>query len=246
MNVLKNVFARVWAVWGLLSFILTFLIIVGPSMGAHLYKNEKQGQDYFMKVSKLWMQFWLFLVGCPLTVKGKDYFKQNENYVVTHNHQTFLDVPITCPFVPGGNKTIAKDTFAKVPIFGWFYKRGGVMVNRKSDRSRSESFNKMKQALAAGMHMCIFPEGTRNRTKAPLKTFYDGAFKLAVDTKKEVIPALLFNTGKAMPNNKKLYLLPHKLSIHFLPPISSINKTAESLKEEVYKNMWDYYVANAK
>jgi 1-acyl-sn-glycerol-3-phosphate acyltransferase len=47
-------------------------------------------------------------------------------------------------------------------------------------RAEGKSFEKMKAVLEKGMHMSIYPEGTRNRTAEPLKKFHDGAFKLAV------------------------------------------------------------------
>ncbi|WP_448940464.1 hypothetical protein, partial [Escherichia coli] len=78
----------------------------------------------------------------------------------------------------------------------------------------------------------------------PLKEFYDGAFKLAVDTKHDIIPTVIFNTAKALPANKFFYFLPARLKIHFLPPISIDGLTAEALKAKVYQTMYDYYVAN--
>ena len=111
MKIIKNVFARIWAVWGLVSFVLTFLIIFLPSMIAYLIK-EPAGQRYFIFISRIWMNIWLPLIGCPLTVKGKENFKANTNYVVVFNHNTLLDVPLSAPYVPGGNKTIAKSSFA--------------------------------------------------------------------------------------------------------------------------------------
>ena len=89
--------------------------------------------------------------------------------------------------------------------------------------------------------MCIYPEGTRNRSNEPLKTFYDGAFKLAVETKTAIIPALIFNTKKALPANKPFYFLPHKLEMHFLEPISTDGNNVDQLKEKVFAVMKDYY-----
>jgi 1-acyl-sn-glycerol-3-phosphate acyltransferase len=242
MNFLKNIFARVWALWALVTFVLTFLIIVGPSMIAHLYKNEKEGQDFFISVSRIWMRIWLTLIGCPLSVIGKENFKKDKNYVVVYNHNAFLDVPLSAPFVPGGNKTIAKDSFAKVPIFAWFYKRGGIMVNRKDEKSRIRSLEEMKVVLQKGMHMCLYPEGTRNRTDKPLKDFHNGAFKLAIDANKEIIPCVIIGTKKAMPIHKTFYLLPTKLKMIFLPPVSSNNIDAKSLNKKVYDIMYDVFV----
>ncbi len=214
-------------------------------MLCHLYKDEKKGQDFFIKVSKYWMNVWLVLIGCPLTVKGKENFITNENYIVVFNHNTFLDVPLSAPYVPGGNKTIAKDSFAKIPVFNWFYKRGAILVNRKDERSRIKSYEAMKKVLATGIHMCIYPEGTRNRTSEPLKQFYDGAFKLAVESKKEIIPCILLGTKKAMPVNKLFYLLPTRLQMHFLPAVSSDTIAVKELKEKVFTIMKDYYVTNS-
>ncbi len=244
MIILKNIFARIWATWGLVTFIITFLIIIGPSMLSHLYKNEKRGQDFFIAVSRAWIRFWLFLIACPLKVKGKEYFKAGQNYVVVYNHNAFLDVPLSAPFIPGGNKTIAKDSFAKIPVFAWFYKRGGIMVNRKDERSRVKSFEAMKEVLKKGMHMCLYPEGTRNRSDKPLKEFYDGAFKLAVDSQKQIIPCVLIGTKKAMPINKTMYLLPTKLTMQFLPPISSQNISIKDLNKKVFAVMEENYLAN--
>jgi 1-acyl-sn-glycerol-3-phosphate acyltransferase len=245
MNIIKDIFARLWAFWGLITFVVTFLIFFLPSMLSHLFKDYKKGQDYFIAVSRLWISIWLPLVGCPLKVKGKQNFIEGESYIVLFNHNALLDVPLSAPYIPAGNKTIAKDSFTKVPVFGWFYKRGAILVNRKNERSRIKSYDEMKKVLAANIHMCIYPEGTRNRTAEPLKQFYDGAFKLAVDTQKDIIPTLIFNTKKAMPVHKTFYLLPVPLQMHFLPAVSSKNISAKDLKEKVFNLMRDYYVQNS-
>jgi len=242
MNVLKNIFARVWALWGLLTFVITFLIFFLPSMLSHLFKDEKKGQAFFIAVSRWWMNVWLLLVGCPVRVKGKEHFKTGENYIVVFNHNTLLDVPLSAPYVPGANKTIAKASFAKVPLFGWFYQKGSVLVDRKDEKSRVRSYETMKAVLSMGMHMCIYPEGTRNRTSEPLKQFYDGAFKLAIDTKKQIMPCIIIGTKKAMPVNKFFYLLPVPLQMHFLDPVSPADNTAKELKEKVFEVMKENYL----
>ena len=238
-----EIFARIWAAWGLLTFVSTFLIIIIPALLTG-FVNGAKGQYLFIKVSKIWMTVWLTLIGCTIKVKGKEHFKKGKTYILTFNHNTFLDVPLSCPFIPGPNKTIAKKSMSKIPLFGLFYKRGSVLVDRKDDRSRRSSYEYMKKVLAQNIYMCIYPEGSRNRTKELLKPFYDGAFKLAVETKTDIIPSLLFNTGKAMPVNKFFYLLPQRLEMHFLEPVSSENITSKELNEKVYSIMLNYYKNN--
>ncbi len=245
MKVLKNIFARIWAVWGLLTFLTSFLVIFLPSMVSYLLP-EPGGQDYFIRLSRYWMNVWLFLIGCPVKVTGREHFQPGRTYVVVFNHNTMLDVPLSCPYVPGPNKTIAKASFVKVPIFGWFYRKGSVLVDRSDEKSRTKSFEEMKQVLAGGMHMCIYPEGTRNRTGEPLKPFYDGAFKLALTTHHEIIPAVIIGTRKAMPVNKVFYLLPIRLKMHFLPPVSTAGRDVKELKELVFETMKTFYVTNSR
>lgn len=236
-----NILGRIWAFWGLISFTGTFLVIFIPSMVSYLIPGPK-GQNYFIAVSKIWMWTWLRLIGCPVTIKGRENFIKGKTYVVVYNHNALLDVPLSAPFIPGGNKTIAKASFAKVPIFGWFYKRGSILVDRDNNRSRLKSFEDMKEVLRQDMHMCIYPEGTRNRTGQPLKQFFDGAFKLAIDTKKEVIPCLIFGTKAAMPVHKTFFLKPTKLEMHFLPAVPSDGMRAPAYKEKVFAIMLEHYV----
>ena len=236
-----SIFGRIWALWGMITFLITFLIIFLPSMLSYTMEETK-GQKYFIALSKGWMNVWLFLIGCPVKVSGKENFKPGIAYIVVFNHNALLDVPLSSPFVPGGNKTIAKASFAKIPLFGLFYKRGSVLVDRSSERSRRKSFNAMKKVLASGMHMCIYPEGTRNRSNEPIKPFYNGAFKLALETKNAIMPCVIIGTKKAMPINKKFFLLPVKLKMHFLTAVESSDIDLTDLKEKVYNKMVENYV----
>ena len=104
----------------------------------------------------------------------------------------------------------------------------------------------MKDVLAMGLHMCIYPEGTRNKTGQPLKSFHNGAFRLATDTRKKIIPALIFNTRKVLPAEKVFYAIPHRVQIHFLPPVAAgENETTEELRDRVFGIMKSYYETHA-
>ena len=127
------------------------------------------------------------------------------------------------------------------------YRTGSVLVDRKSDASRKESFAKMKAVLESGLHMCIYPEGTRNKSDEPLKAFHNGAFRLAMETKKSLIPAVIFNSKKVLPPDQGFYMDPHPLSIHFLEPIPVLaGDTAETLNVKCFETMRDYFVRHQK
>ncbi len=237
MNIFKSIFARIWALWGLLTFVATFAIIFLPSMASYLFANPAKGQRCFIWISKIWMRSWLRMIGCSLKIKGLEHFANNKNFIVVFNHNSMLDIPLSCPFVPGANKTIGKSSLSTIPIFGQFYKRGAVLVNRSDEKSRRKSYEMMKEVLEQGMHMCVYPEGTRNRTEALLKPFYDGAFKLSVDTGKEIIPCIISGTKKASPMDRTFYLWPTKLRMHFLSPIAPEQYSVKELNHKVHEEM---------
>jgi 1-acyl-sn-glycerol-3-phosphate acyltransferase len=124
--------------------------------------------------------------------------------------------------------------------------KGSVLVDRKSDESRRQSYEKMKAVLSKKMHMCIYPEGTRNRTGEPLKKFHDGAFRLALETGHDIIPAIIFHTKKVLPPGKKFYFWPYRLEMHFLPPVAANgNADYSALKEKVFAVMQEYLLQNS-
>jgi 1-acyl-sn-glycerol-3-phosphate acyltransferase len=245
MNLLKNILGRIFALWTVLYFALSLLVILIP-VWIISYQPEPKRTINVFKIINAWMDSFFFFIGVKRIIKGKEYFKKGENYIVICNHNNFMDVPLSSPAIPGPNKTIAKIEMSRIPIFGTIYKAGSVLVDRKNERSRKKSYAKMQEVLAMGLHMCIYPEGTRNKTSQPLQRFQDGAFKLAVDTGKSIIPAVIFNTGKVLPSHKSFYFWPQPVEMHFLPPISPLNKTSDLLKQEAFELMKDYYVSHRK
>jgi 1-acyl-sn-glycerol-3-phosphate acyltransferase len=243
MNLIKNILGRVFALWAALLFVGSLIVLFIPLWITGLWPEPKC-TVYFINLSRVWMKFFFVFSGVRRVIKGKENFKKGVNYIVVCNHSSFMDVPLTSPGIPGGNKTIAKVEMARIPLFGIIYKRGSVLVNRKSEESRRASYLKMKEVLQMGLHMCIYPEGTRNKTTEPLQRFHDGAFRLATETKKDIIPALIFDTKKVLPANKSFFFWPHKVEMHFLPAIHIANKTKEELKEEAFQVMKDYYIAH--
>ena len=244
MGIFKAIFGRVMAAWAALVFVITLLIFMIPFLLFSYFLPDPQKTSSFISMARVWMAVYLTAIGCPLRVRGKEHFKKGENYVVVCNHNSLMDVPISSPAIPGGNKTIAKNEMAKIPVFGLLYQTGSVLVDRKSDQSRKDSYLKMKNVLEKlQLHMCIYPEGTRNTTNQPLKSFHDGAFRLSIETGKAIIPGMIFNTRKVLPATIPFYLMPHRLKIDFLPPITPLpGETTASLRDRVHAIMEDYYV----
>ncbi len=241
MNTIKNILGRLFAFWALIVFVSTMFIAILLAWIVGLWPEPKRSH-LMQTVFSSWMKVFFTLSGVRRSFKGRENFKQGEAYVVVCNHHSYMDPPLSSPGIPGANKTIAKYEMSKIPLFGVVYKRGSVLVNRKSEESRKQSYVHMKKVLSMGLHMCIYPEGTRNKTSEPMQKFHDGAFRLAVETGKAVIPAVIFNTKKVLPLHKTFFFWPHPVAMHFLPPVPSVGKQPQELREEIFELMKAYYL----
>ena len=245
MSLLKNILGRVLAFWAALIFISTMLLVFIPIWITGLWKEPKR--SYIMHgIYRNWMRIFFFFTGIRLRVKGRENFSPGENYIVIYNHNALIDVPVSVPFMPGANKTIAKVELSRIPLFGLLYTRGSVLVDRKDEQSRKLSYLKMREVLDMGLHMCIYPEGTRNKTSEPLQRFHDGAFRLSFDSKKPILPGLIFNSKKVLPK-KPFFFWPGKIELHYLKPVSQDDfSSSEKLKEHVFNLMKEYYLKNSR
>lgn len=246
MKLISNILGRIYFIVGMLFFVATMLIVFIP-IWIISNLSEPAKSKALHPVFRAWMGFFMPIVGCRIVRKGTEHFKDGENYVVITNHNSLVDIPVSSPWIPGPNKTLAKVEMSKIPLFGVIYKAGSILVNRKNENSRRESFTKMQEILDLGIHLCLYPEGTRNKTDQPIQRFYDGAFITAVKAQKDIIPGIIFNTGAILPHDKKVWARPKTIHFHFLEPISTKGLTLEditALKEKAHKIMEDYYVTH--
>lgn len=246
---IKNILGRIYFVYGMILFALTMIPV---ALIFFIFKNltsEKISNQVVQRGFQIWMGIYMPLIFCPVKHRGRENFKPGKNYVVTLNHNTLADVPVSSPGIPGPNRTLAKVEMSRIPIFGYIYKAGSILVTRQDATSRKDSLPKMVAALQSGLHLCLFPEGTRNKTDQPLARFYDGAFKVAIETQKPIIPGLIFGTKAILDSNKKMWAWPHRIEFHFLPEISTeglMPSDTESLKQKVFQVMKDYYVSHSE
>jgi 1-acyl-sn-glycerol-3-phosphate acyltransferase len=113
------------------------------------------------------------------------------------NHTSMVDIMLmlVCvknnPFVFVGKKELAK-----IPLFGFFYKRTCILVDRSSAKSRKAVFLRAQRRLQQGVSICIFPEGMVPEEEVQLAKFKDGAFRLAINHKIPIVPITFYDNKK--------------------------------------------------
>ncbi|MEZ5047860.1 MAG: lysophospholipid acyltransferase family protein [Chitinophagaceae bacterium] len=244
---IKDILARVYFFYGMILFAITMIPVAIIIFLGRTFLSEKKASIVIQSCFQVWMGIYMPLIFCPVKHIGREHFKKGQNYVVTLNHNALADVPVSSPGIPGPNRTLAKIEMSKIPIFGYIYTSGSILVDRMDAHSRAESYAKMVAVMQKGLHLCLFPEGTRNKTSMPLARFYDGAFRVAIMAQKPIIPGLIFGTKNILHPTKKYWAKPHRIEFHFLPSIEVEGLTLDdvgNIKQKVFNVMTEYYTAH--
>ncbi|HJW18864.1 MAG TPA: lysophospholipid acyltransferase family protein [Flavisolibacter sp.] len=168
----------------------------------------------------VWADIWFFL----LFIRHRNIYiekpEKDRSYIYVLNHISYLDSAIIPKAFRHPVKPLGKVEMARIPIFGFIYKNVIVTVDRSSSANRSRSVQIMKSVLRKGVSVLVFPEGTFNLTAKPLKEFYDGAFRIAIETGTPIKPVLLLDAYSRMHYGSILSLNPGKSRALFLPEIA--------------------------
>ena len=119
-----------------------------------------------------------------------------KSYMFVANHTSMADIMLM--FVTSKNPFVfvGKKELAKIPLFGFFYKRTCILVDRSSAKSRQAVFLRAQRRLKQGLSICIFPEGGVPEEHILLDTFKDGAFRLAINHQIPIVPITFYDNKK--------------------------------------------------
>jgi 1-acyl-sn-glycerol-3-phosphate acyltransferase len=141
------------------------------------------------------------LVGVKVKIQGLENLQPGQNYIFMSNHVSNLDPPVLIPSIPGRCSVLVKKEVFRFPILGAGMKMAGLVpVDRSNRESAIESVNAAIAVLGQGLHMVVFPEGTRSQD-GQLLPFKKGPFHLAIDSGVPVVPVTLLGTQECWPKN---------------------------------------------
>lgn len=163
---------------------------------------------------------------------------KKQRYVVIANHISYLDTAVLFSTVPFFVRPLAKSSLANIPLFGYLYRQIAILVDRESHKSKQQSIKKLRHIIEKESSIFIFPEGTFNETEQPLKSFYDGAFRIAIASGYPILPVLFLDTINRWHYSAFWKWSPGINRAIIMPPIN-INdfKNSKALKEKAYQLM---------
>lgn len=206
---------------------LFFMIIYSPLIVLPLLFKRNGNWLNFIGL-RLWAETFRLFTGIWYTIEGKENIKRGVSYIFIPTHTSWMDIPAIPLIANGPIKTLSKKEVGDMPIFGPVARLCAVMVDRSNPASRIRSIDTMRKALNAGTSLLIYPEGTVNKTQKPLAPFYDGAFKLAAESHRPLVPIVVKGCAKRMPPRSML-ISPGLVKIRILPPVDTKSLSAEEL-----------------
>jgi 1-acyl-sn-glycerol-3-phosphate acyltransferase len=233
---MNPILGRIWSVWVAVAFFAAYLPLF-PLYALFLAVGGNTERVGCHILNRIWGHVFLVLAMIRVKAVRRARLRPWTPYVFVGNHRSFMDIPATAvvlPFV----RYLGKEELAKIPLFGYMYRRLHVVVNRSDKDARKKSMSICDAALKRGDSVFLFPEGTTKRAGEFLvRGFYDGAFLLAVNNQVPLVPVTSIHTDRAISNDGKFLMRPWvTVRVEIDEPISTVGLTHEdipALKERV-------------
>ena len=232
MGILKWLAQMVYALYAFFIFMILTLIAF-PLVMISLLFGYHLGGNYIYAICKYWAATWFLLIG----VRYEEIFE----HPFVANHISYMDIPPIVLMAPQPIRILGKYESSKIPIFGWIYRAAVIMVDRRNPETRAQSFRELKTALNRGVSIFLFPEGTFNmREDKPLKDFFDGAFRLAIETETPIKPMIFPDTIDRLHFSSLFTITPGRCRVIFLEEVPVMGLAPADipfLREKVYNLM---------
>ena len=241
MKKLLRIIQVIYCVYALFWFVALMLIVLVFALLFAFFGKIRGGNLVYI-ACKWWARAWYFLVG----IRHKEIYEtphgRKRQYIFVANHISYMDIPCIIRCIHQPVRILGKYEMVKYPVFGIIYRMVVILVDRSNAERRAKSVRGLKAALKKGISIFIFPEGTFNETGNPLKDFFDGAFRVAIETQTPIKPILFIDTLERMHYRGILQLTPGICRTVFLEEVPVDGYTLKDmrlLKEKVHKLMED-------
>lgn len=240
---------RMWFAWCCLATLLIGLVALIFYILIFNFLSGKKASKAAYIVTKWWGKALLAAMLVRVTIEGVEKTDTERGaYVLVSNHLSIIDIPLCMSTAPVPFSFLAKQEVDKLPIIGYLARNMHVYVDRKSKESRQATFIGMKNHIAAGHSIHIYAEGTRNKTDELLQPFYDGAFRLAIETQAPILALTICGSDRVSTPKKPFVGSPAWVHCIWDEPIATKGMTMDDLehlkkivRERILQNLEHYH-----
>ncbi len=246
MKLFRYFFILVWRIWFYAWVILTIVPIFPVLL---IVTSSEKMYPIFFKIARAWAKTILFVMGFKTDVIKEQVLKKEKSFMFCPNHTSMIDVFVMLAITKNPFVFVGKIELTKIPIFGFFYKRTCIIVDRSDSKSRNDVFDKARIRLNDGLDICIFPEGlVPDDESVVLADFKNGAFRLAIEYQIPIVPITMYDC-------KKLFSYtffsgrPGKLRVKvhsFINTEGLTIKDSNSLKKQTFEMIYDELISDTE
>ena len=205
------------------------ILVMFPFLVASIVTES--GYPYFFKMARIWSKFILFGMGFYYKIDKEEVLDPDKSYMIVANHTSMVDIMLMLAVINKPFVFVGKKELSKIPLFGFFYKRTCILVDRNCSKSKRDVFDSAQKRLSRGLSVCIFPEGgVPNDESIVLDTFKDGAFRLAIEHQIPIVP-ITFADNKKRFSYTFFSGSPGIMRVKIHPLVDTSGKTGDNRKE---------------
>lgn len=193
MAIIKYPFWVLYRIWFYILVAIP-IIIMFPILLISI--SREKWYPFFFKLARIWAKFILIGMGFNYKIIKDEVPNPKKSYMFIANHTSMTDIMLMLVSVKNPFVFVGKKELAKIPLFGFFYKRTCILVDRSSAKSRQAVFLRAQRRLKQGLSICIFPEGGVPEEHIVLDEFKDGAFRLAINHQIPIVPLTFYDNKK--------------------------------------------------
>lgn len=194
MKFIKIPFLLIWRLW---FYVLMFTTIILMVPFLLILTAKESYYPIFWKLVRIWSKVLIYGMGFRIDLDADEVIDRNKSYMFCPNHASLMDPFVLIVLSKNPIVFVGKQELVKIPVFGFFYKRVVIMVDRSSPKSRKRVYEMAKKRLQNGVSMAIFPEGLVPAENVVLAPFKNGAFSLAIEFGTPIVPQVYFD-GKRL------------------------------------------------
>lgn len=224
----------------LVIFWFTAIGLCGPILILLCYLTGNE--NYIYEPIRWFVRLGLAMVGVKIDVKGLEHLDPKQPYILTPNHQSFIEVPLFVTYLGRNPGYLAKKEVFKYPVFGPGIRMMGVIpVDRSNSPAAVESAKQATRNIRRGKSYMVYPEGTRSKD-GTLLPFKKGAFMMAIEAGVPIVPVTVSGATKIMPKGE-FKVFPSTVHIIIHEPISTENYSKENVAELMQQTREKIYSA---
>lgn len=203
---------RIYSIYAAVIFVVSFLLIFPFILICIWIPGWKK---YGRKINRYWARAYFSLIFLSVKIETKGKILPGKPYIFLANHFSYLDVAMM-GFIPGDVLFVGKASISKAPLFGYYFKKLHIAVDRDRMKSRAETMRRAGIALDQGSSIILFPEGGIFTLHPPkMVPFKNGAFRLAMEKQIPVIPVTLSYNHLILPEDDQFLLYRRKAKMVF-------------------------------